>query len=177
MAKIADGKLTTLAAGMLSLDYLNSLFSDYADFGELVAVASQMPWQMLDSGSGLQQVAAAANLIASVYAAYALPLGAAVDRANGTRRGPKKSVAAGQSNELSGREKTCLSWTARGKSSWETGRILCISENTVIFHIKNAMRKLGTNSRTLAAFKAVQLGLIEAAVEPEPQAARPASGP
>jgi LuxR family quorum-sensing system transcriptional regulator CciR len=66
---------------------------------------------------------------------------------------------------LSEREKVCLLWTARGKSSWEIGRILSISENTVAFHIKNAMRKLGSNSRTLAAVKAIQLGLIEAAIE------------
>ena len=69
------------------------------------------------------------------------------------------------SAELSDREKACLSWTALGKSSWEIGRILSISENTVVFHIKNAMKKLGTNNRTVAAVKAVQLGLIEAAVE------------
>jgi LuxR family transcriptional activator of conjugal transfer of Ti plasmids len=66
---------------------------------------------------------------------------------------------------LSEREKACLLWTARGKSSWEIGRILSISENTVVFHIKNAMRKLGTSNRTLAAVKALQLGLIEAAIE------------
>jgi DNA-binding CsgD family transcriptional regulator len=59
---------------------------------------------------------------------------------------------------LSEHEKACLLWTARGGSSWEIGRILSISENTVAFHIKNAMRKLGRNSRTLAAVKAIQLG-------------------
>jgi len=63
--------------------------------------------------------------------------------------------------ELSDREKACLSWTALGKSSWEIGRILAISESTVVFHIKNAMKKLGTNNRTLAAVKAMKLGLIE----------------
>jgi LuxR family transcriptional regulator, activator of conjugal transfer of Ti plasmids len=57
--------------------------------------------------------------------------------------------------ELSEREKACLSWTALGKSSWEIGQILHISENTVIFHIENAMKKLRTSSR-----KAIQLGLI-----------------
>ncbi len=67
--------------------------------------------------------------------------------------------------DLSDREKTCLSWTALGKSSWEIGQILSISENTVIFHIKNAMKKLGTNSRTFAAIKAAQLGLIEPGAE------------
>jgi len=43
-------------------------------------------------------------------------------------------------DQLSAREQSCLSWTARGKSSWEIGRILSISENTVIYHIKNAMK-------------------------------------
>jgi LuxR family transcriptional activator of conjugal transfer of Ti plasmids len=66
---------------------------------------------------------------------------------------------------LSEREKVCLLWTARGKSSWEIGRILGISENTVIFHIKNAMKKLGTKNRTLAAVKAIQLGFIGEAIE------------
>ncbi len=65
------------------------------------------------------------------------------------------------SGALSDREKACLSWTALGKSSWEIGQILSISENTVIFHIKSAMKKLCTNNRNVAAIKAVQLGLIE----------------
>ena len=77
--------------------------------------------------------------------------------------------------ELSSREKACLSWTALGKSSWEIGRILSISENTVIFHIKNAMRKLGTSNRTVTAVKAIQLGLIEPAVGDEEPALRTAS--
>jgi LuxR family quorum-sensing system transcriptional regulator CciR len=39
--------------------------------------------------------------------------------------------------------------------------ILNISENTVTFHIKNAMRKLGTTSRTVAVVSAIRLNLIE----------------
>ncbi|MER9483429.1 LuxR family transcriptional regulator [Mesorhizobium sp. M0494] len=62
---------------------------------------------------------------------------------------------------LSLREKECILWTARGKSSWETGRILGISVNTVNFHIKNVMRKLDAASRTVAAVKAVNFGIIE----------------
>lgn len=53
-------------------------------------------------------------------------------------------------------------WTAQGKSSWDISRILSISENTVNFHIKNAMRKLGTTSRTAAVAKAIGHGLIAA---------------
>ncbi|MCA1457298.1 LuxR family transcriptional regulator [Bradyrhizobium sp. BRP22] len=61
---------------------------------------------------------------------------------------------------LSEREKDCLRWVAEGKSSWEIGKILQISENTVNFHLKNVMRKLGTTSRTKAIVKAIRDNLI-----------------
>lgn len=61
---------------------------------------------------------------------------------------------------LSPRESECLLWSARGKSSWEIGMILGISENTVKFHIKNAARKLDANSRVLAIVKAIRRGYI-----------------
>jgi len=63
--------------------------------------------------------------------------------------------------DLSLREQECILWVARGKSSWDIGTILGISENTVNFHIKNAMRKLDVTSRTVAAIKAVDFGIIE----------------
>jgi LuxR family quorum-sensing system transcriptional regulator CciR len=72
------------------------------------------------------------------------------------------SNAARRVARLSARESECLLWAAKGKSSWDTGMILGISENTVNFHIKNAMRKLDSRSRTVAAVKALRLGLIEA---------------
>ncbi|MGA2286889.1 autoinducer binding domain-containing protein [Bradyrhizobium sp.] len=62
---------------------------------------------------------------------------------------------------MSDRERDCLSWTAQGKSSWDIGAILNISENTVNFHIKNAMRKLDTSSRTVAVIKAIRQGIID----------------
>ncbi|WP_292255492.1 LuxR C-terminal-related transcriptional regulator, partial [Mesorhizobium sp.] len=62
---------------------------------------------------------------------------------------------------LTPREKECILWTARGKSSWETGIIMHISSNTVNFHVKNAMRKLNAANRTVAAMKAVSFGIIE----------------
>jgi len=63
--------------------------------------------------------------------------------------------------QLSRREKECLSWTAQGKSSWDIGMILRISENTVNFHVKNAMRKLGSTNRIVAVVKSIRLNLIE----------------
>lgn len=64
-------------------------------------------------------------------------------------------------SQLSMRERECLRWTAEGKTSWDIGMILKISDNTVNYHLKNAMRKLGTTSRTVAVVKAIRLNLIE----------------
>ncbi|MDH2348801.1 helix-turn-helix transcriptional regulator [Bradyrhizobium sp. SSUT77] len=61
---------------------------------------------------------------------------------------------------LSAREKECLRWVEEGKSSWEIGVILKVSDNTVNFHLKNAMRKLGVTSRIQCVIKARRLGLI-----------------
>lgn len=73
----------------------------------------------------------------------------------------ENSSGVGEVPKLSVREKECISWAARGKSSWEIGKILDISVNTVNFHIKNVKKKLNAASRTVAAIKAVDLGIIE----------------
>ena len=61
---------------------------------------------------------------------------------------------------LTAREMECTGWAAQGKTSWETSEILNISENTVNFHIKNVMRKLGVYSKQHAIVKAIMFGLI-----------------
>lgn len=61
---------------------------------------------------------------------------------------------------LTDRERDCLLWTARGKTAWEVGQILTISEETVLFHLKNATRKLGVFSKHHAVVKAVMQGHI-----------------
>jgi LuxR family quorum-sensing system transcriptional regulator CciR len=64
---------------------------------------------------------------------------------------------------LTPRERDCLSWAAKGKSSWEVGQLLSISVATVNFHISNAANKLGVRGRTFAIARAVRLGLINPA--------------
>jgi DNA-binding CsgD family transcriptional regulator len=54
----------------------------------------------------------------------------------------------------------CLSWTMEGKTAWETGAILSISERTAVLHLQNAMQKLGAVSKHQAVLKAMRLGLI-----------------
>jgi len=61
---------------------------------------------------------------------------------------------------LTDRERDCLSWAAKGKSSWEIGQLLNISEPTVKFHLMNAGRKLGAHTRALTITRAIQAGLI-----------------
>ena len=62
---------------------------------------------------------------------------------------------------LTGRERECYQWIARGKSSWEIGQILGISERTVVFHIDNVKRKLNVGSRIQALVKLVLVSEIE----------------
>lgn len=62
---------------------------------------------------------------------------------------------------LTDRELECLRWLVAGKSSWDIGQILKISEATVNFHIANVRAKLGASSRRVAAVKATQLGLVK----------------
>lgn len=62
---------------------------------------------------------------------------------------------------LTVRERECLLWTARGKSASSISVILGLSENTVNFYVKNAMRKLGTTNRIVAVVLAVRFGLIQ----------------
>jgi LuxR family transcriptional regulator, quorum-sensing system regulator LasR len=63
--------------------------------------------------------------------------------------------------QLTPRERECLNWTARGKSTWEISHILSCSEAAVNFHVKNIRAKFGVNSRRAAAVIAAQLGLID----------------
>ena len=57
---------------------------------------------------------------------------------------------------LSPRQAQCLRWAAIGKTSWETSRILGLSESTVNFHLRNACERLGVRGRRAAVAKAPQ---------------------
>ena len=61
---------------------------------------------------------------------------------------------------LTPREVEALSWTMEGKTAWETGFILGISERTVVLHLQNAMHKLGAVNKHQAVLKALRMNLI-----------------
>ena len=61
---------------------------------------------------------------------------------------------------LTRQEIQCLLWCKEGKTNWEIGAILRISEKTVEFHLGNAMKKLGAGNRITAVVRGLKLGLI-----------------
>lgn len=62
---------------------------------------------------------------------------------------------------LTQRQKEILKWVAGGKSNWEIGLVLGISEMTVRNHLATAMRKLNVHCRAHAVAKSIGLGFIQ----------------
>lgn len=58
------------------------------------------------------------------------------------------------------REMEILRWCMDGKSAWQTGVLLSISEATVNFHLRNVCTKLDVASKHQAVLKAVNMGLL-----------------
>jgi DNA-binding CsgD family transcriptional regulator len=61
---------------------------------------------------------------------------------------------------LTPREIEALKWTMDGKTAWEVGVIMSISERTAVLHIQNAMHKLDSINKHQAVLKALRLGLL-----------------
>jgi len=68
--------------------------------------------------------------------------------------------AVGDRPVLTPRELEALRWTMEGKTAWEVGAILGISERTAVLHVTIAMHKLKCTSKHQAVLKALRLGLI-----------------
>jgi LuxR family transcriptional regulator, quorum-sensing system regulator SolR len=62
--------------------------------------------------------------------------------------------------ELTAREIEVLKWIADGKSDWQIGQILSISDKTVNFHVENMKRKCGVATRMQVVVRAVHEGKI-----------------
>jgi DNA-binding CsgD family transcriptional regulator len=63
-------------------------------------------------------------------------------------------------DQLTSKEIECLCWCKEGKTNWEIGQILSISEKTVEFHLSNTVKKLGVSNRITAVVKGIQKGII-----------------
>lgn len=61
---------------------------------------------------------------------------------------------------LTAQEVECLKWCKEGKTNWEIGEILGISQKTVEFHVGNTMKKLGASNRITAVIIGIKSGII-----------------
>lgn len=62
--------------------------------------------------------------------------------------------------KMTPRELECMKWVAAGKTNWEIGQVLGISQSTVHFHVESAKKKLNKSTRTEAVAVLVLHGLI-----------------
>lgn len=76
------------------------------------------------------------------------------------RRIKRPSMGNSASIRLSPREADCIRWVAEGKTAWEIGMILSVSQETVRTYLKSAARKLDTRSQAHLVARAHRLGLI-----------------
>jgi len=59
---------------------------------------------------------------------------------------------------LTGRQRDCVLWAARGKTNWETAKILGLSEETVTQHHKQARERLDIPNRVMLVLRALYDG-------------------
>ncbi|QDX26933.1 LuxR family transcriptional regulator [Sphingomonas suaedae] len=70
------------------------------------------------------------------------------------RRAPQPTVP------MTDRQRGCVLWAARGKTDWEISRILGVSHDTVIQHLKHARERYGVQKRAHLAVMALFDGSI-----------------
>lgn len=62
--------------------------------------------------------------------------------------------------KLTPKELEVIKWTVAGKTAFEVGAILGITERTANFHVRNICEKLGVFNKTAAIVKALELKLV-----------------
>jgi LuxR family quorum-sensing system transcriptional regulator CciR len=70
------------------------------------------------------------------------------------RRAPQPTMP------MTDRQRDCVLWAARGKTDWEISRILGVSHETVIQHLKHARERYGVQKRAHLAVMALFDGTI-----------------
>lgn len=74
---------------------------------------------------------------------------------------PSRPSTLKKAKALSPQEEQCLLWMSKGKSDWEIGEILSISERTARSHAQSIKRKVGARTRVQAVVDAIKGGMIE----------------
>ena len=74
--------------------------------------------------------------------------------------GPRDEPGEEPEEQLTAREAEVLRLLAAGRRNTDIAAELSVSVNTVEFHVRHILAKLGARSRTEAAFRALELGLV-----------------
>ncbi len=111
-----------------------------------------------DEGETLMSIETSGHKVREEYltiVAYILPhIHEAICRIDDITRIPKDTP------DFTLRERETLKWAYEGKTAWEIGVILSISERTVKFHLNNIYKKLDVTNRLQAIAKAIRYGLV-----------------
>jgi DNA-binding CsgD family transcriptional regulator len=116
--------------------------------GSMHGVSMMVP-EKLESDS---RVLAALHLLALYYSIAANRLGLSPPE--------PPSPPEGSKGILTPRQRQCLQWVRAGKSSWEIGEILSLSEHTINEHLEEARKRLKVYTTTQAVIEAALRGLI-----------------
>jgi DNA-binding NarL/FixJ family response regulator len=138
----------------------------------LIAIRGEFPEAriiMLSSSDGDGEIQRALRAGASAYVLKSMPqdeLLAVIRSVHAGRRQVPPAVAARLAEhlgeeDLTPRELDVLRLIRDGCKNKQIADKLCISENTVNFHIKNIVDKLGASDRTQAVMIAIRRGLLQ----------------
>lgn len=76
------------------------------------------------------------------------------------RRARRSDYPGGSGVRLGPRERECVQWTAAGKSAWEIGQILGLSEATVKEYLRSAARKMDVRTKPQLVARCLKSNLI-----------------
>lgn len=75
---------------------------------------------------------------------------------------PGKDIRITQLGPLTWREAEALLWVAEGKTAWEVGVIMGVSESTAVAHLKSAAAKMEASTRPHLVSRAFVAGILRA---------------
>ena len=117
------------------------------------------PWEEVRARQGLARALSALGRDEAT-ADHLAAADALLERLGASRPAPQGSGDAGNAAGLTSRELEVLRLVASGKTNREIGAELFLSHKTVARHLSNIFFKLGVSTRTAAATRAYQEGLL-----------------
>lgn len=137
--------------------------------GMLKARATSARFLVLTANAGGSEIEKALRAGAHAYLFKNGPSAELMDAIRTVHRGGRYlSAAVGRKADevaaqpdLTVREREVLQWIVRGHSNQQIAREIGVAEDTVKFHVKNVLSKLGVNSRSKAVAMGLKFGLVQ----------------